>query len=918
MESVDSEDLMGFTPTENIPLLPQSDHRTLPIDMQTALGEVTEIRDSDDQSYRKPDSKLKEVRNESWHNLRVSTQYSGLSKRPVTPKRDQSLSIIQDLPMKSVQLQGLNGTELVPKEDQEQEGRIRRSHWSNIRSRSKRKTFHKQSLCNKNMKYKNAPGKLWLNGITRKINPASRPACRKASTYPRRYFQPFTSSSSNMLNDNKWSQILDAYISQRCHGTNLDLSDTSAFAKCWPPPPSYTNITVDFHTPLISDPNSDNNYNNDTESDTESETSSSFTVIERRNSVPDEDFRHPGSYDLPSMPGSYPRTPPEYWTGSETMFFSSELGVAQSPPQSQLFKNLSSMDVPKSTTNNDVNMGDEGGAQSEGSFSPPRRPKYVYEPRDYSLRPREPWEFPDPFPLVPLQGSTAANRPDSSQRIFSTARAQNDTADDFRARRLRRRHIINEEDYSDEDWDAKGEPRKILRLHYQEVKNNGNEWEPLTDEKARELMLKGRVDNYDNVKLSDTTGIELCKQRELQTHKRRKLENEPRTVPPSSSSEQCSEHHKSTMANQGIESNTVAVGLPPSPTPKTKSSRGPRVRVNGKLITDEEKEKIETASRSLVIELRCLQHESMAIMEILGQNRSSDSDKTVREQKKRELQDIRDKAVSMEVPATEDDRQRAARIIFDIIDSNMRPVANGCGRDDAKNSSRWFSHDRFMNYNQLISAVETESDQLEKQLCELPYGSKEYKNLESRLELLEAEHEYLEKREDFYVDETHDDKKLCEDYENHNPPLITGDPRVNAEYGAAIGKWSSQASPQILEEEEDDLQKAIRMSLISLGETGPVEPAREDTKDKHKKVKPRLILTMRKDDEGSTAQGRTPIHKSTKLAEVMSSEAHWKDSTSLAQFQDNSMDETAAFEKAKAISRAQYRNESPPPDDDDC
>ncbi|TGO35328.1 hypothetical protein BHYA_0162g00160 [Botrytis hyacinthi] len=918
LESIDSEDSMSFTHTEHIPLLPQSDHGTLPIDTQTALGEVTEIRDSDDQSYRKPDSKLKEVHNGSWHSLRVSSQYSGLSKRPIAPKHDQSLSIIQDLPIKSVQFQGLNGTELVPREDQEQEFRNRRSQWPNVRSRSKQRTFYKQSLYNKNMKYEKAPGKLWLKGIARKINPASRSACRKTNIHPRRYFQPFTSSSSNMVNDNKWPQILDAYISQRCHGNNVDLSDTTAFAKCWPPPPSYTNIAVDFHTPLISDPHSDNNHNNDTENDTESETSSSFTVFERRNSVPDKEVRHSGSYDLPSMPGSYPRSPPEYRSGSKPMFFSSELGVGQSPPQSQLFKNVSSMDVPKSTTNNDVNTGGVGGPQSEGDFSPPRRPKYVYKPRDYSLRPREPWEFPDPFPLVPLQGLTATNRPDSSQRIFSTARVQNDTADDFRARRRRRRHIIDEEDYSDEDWDAKMEPRKILRLHYQEVKSNGNEWEPLTDEKGRELMLKGRADEYDNVKLSDTTGIELCKQRKLETYKRRKLENEPRTNPPSSSSQQCSEPHKIPMANQGIESNRVVVGLPPPPTPKPKPIRGPRVRVNGKLITNNEKEKIETASHSLVVELRCLQLASMAIMEVLGRNRSSDGNKTVREQKKRELQEIRDKAVSMEVPATEDDRQRAARIIFDIIDTNMRPVANGFGPDDPMNSSRWFSHDRFMNYNQLISAIETESEQLEEQMCILPYGSEEYKHLESRLELLETEHKYLEKREDFYVDETHDGENWCDDYENLNPPLITGDPRVNAEYGAAIGKWSSQASPQTLEEEEDDLQKAIRMSLISLGKTGPVEPAREDTKDKHKKVKPRLILTTRKDNEGSTAQRRTPIRQSTKYEEVISSEAHWRDSTSLTQFQDDSMDETAAFEKTKAISRAQYRNESPPPDDDDC
>ncbi|TGO54058.1 hypothetical protein BCON_0113g00180 [Botryotinia convoluta] len=880
LESVDSKDSMSFTHTEHVPLLPQSDHGTLPIDTQTSLPEVTKIRVRDDPSYRRPNSKQKEEDNESWHNRRVSTQYFDLSKRPLAPNHDQSLSIAQELPMNSVQFQRLNGTELVPKDDQEQQICVRRSQSSNIRSRPKRRRFYK---------------------------PDSRPACRKSKIFPRRYFQPSTSSSSVMVNDNNWSQVLDEYISQRCHGKNVNLSTTAEFTMCWPPPPSYANVTVDFHTPLISDPNSDNNHN----IDTESETSSPLGGFEIESPVPDEEVGHSGSYDLPKMPGTYSRSPPEYRLGNEPMLFSSELGAAGSSPQSQLLKYVSSMDAPKSLSNNDVNMDDVGGAQSKGDFSPPRRPKYVYKPRDYSLRPREPWEFPDPFPLTPLQGVTAANRPDASQRLFSTARVQNDTADDFRARRRRRRHIIDEEDYSDEDWDGQGEPRKILRLHYQEVKNNGNEWEPLTDEKARELMLKGRADKYYNVKLSDTTGIELRKRRKLETYKRRKLENEPGKTPPSFS-EQFSEPHNGTRVNEGIKSDTVVIRPPPISRPKP--SRGSRVRINGKLITHKEKVEREESSHKLVVELRHLQLASMAIMEVLWENRSSDGDKTVIEQKKRELQDIRDKVVSMEIPATEDDRQRAARIIFDIIDSNMRRIANGFGPDDVMNSSRWFSHDRFMNYNRLMSALETESDQLEEQMCLLPRGSEEYKNLESRFNFLQKEHEYTEKREDFYVDEIHDLEQWCNDYENHNPPLLTGDPRVNAEYGAAIGKWNSQASPQTLEEEEDDLQKAIRMSL---GETEQVEPVGEDTKCRLKQVKPRLLLTTPRDNEGLAAQRRTSIHQSTKLAAVMSSHAHWKDSASLAEFQDDSMDETAVLEKVKAISRAQHRNESPPPDDDD-
>ncbi|KAF7957087.1 hypothetical protein EAE96_004407 [Botrytis aclada] len=878
LESVDSKNSKSLTHTEHVPLLPQSDRGILPIDTQPPVSEVTKKRVRDDPSYRGLNSNLKKEGKESRHGLRVLTQFCKLSRKPLAPNYDQSLSMTQALPMKSGQFQGLNGTELVQNEDQERQSFIRRSQSSNIRPRPERRRFYKNH---------------------------SWPACCKSKIYPRHYKQPSTTSSSVMANDNNWSQILDEYISQRCHGKNVNLSTTAESTMCWPPPPSYANVTVDFNTPLMSDPNSDNNHN----TDNESEASSSSGGFEIESPIPDEYVEHPGSCDLPKMPGTHPRSPQEHRPGNELMLCSSELGATESPPQSQLCKDVSSTDAPKSLSNNNINMDDVDYAQSKGHFSPPRRPKYVYKPRDYSVRPREPWEFPDPFPMTPLHGVTANNRPDASHRLFSTARVQNDTADDFRARRLRRRHMIDEDDYSDEDWDAQGEPRKILRLHYQEVKKNGNEWEPLTDEKARELMLKGRVDKYESVKLSDTTGIEVRKRKNLETYKRRKLEEE---IPPSSSSEQCSEPHNDSRVKESIESKTILKFRPL--TSKSKLSRGPRVRVNGKLISHEEKLEREEFSHRVVVELRHLQLASLAIMEDLGKNRSSDDDETVIMQKKRELQEIRDKAVSMEIPATEDDRQRAARLISDIIDSNMRAVANGFGPDDMLNSSRWFSHDRFMNYGRLITALETEMDQLEDQMCILPISSEEYKNLESRFNSLQEKYEYLEKREDFYVDEIHDLEKWCDDFENHNPPLIAGDPRVNAEYGAAIGKWNPQASPQTPEDEEEDLQKAIRMSL---GETEQVEPTVEDTKCKLKEVKPRLVLTMGGDKEGLAAQKRPPFYRRTKLAEGMSSHAHWKDSASLAKFQDDSMDENAVLEKIKAISRAQYRNESPPPFDDD-
>lgn len=600
----------------------------------------------------------------------------------------------------------------------------------------------------------------------------------------------------------------------------------------------------------------------------------------------DDEAEQAGSYNIPKMPGTYPSSPQKYRPGNQPLFFSSKLGAAQLPSQSQLFANVCSRDTPKSLSNNEVNMDNVGGAQSKGDVSPPRRPKYVYEPRDYSLRPREPWEFPDPFPLTHLQGVSAANWPDSSQRTFSTARVQNETADEFRARRRRRKHVIDEEDFSDEDWDAQGEPKKILRLYYQEMRNKGNEWEPLTNEKAGELMARGRVDKYCSVRMLDTTEIEVCKRKQLETYKRRKYENEPRETPPSSSSEQFSEPHNDPKVNEDTELNVVVTVPPPTSGPK--SSRGSRVRVNGKLLTSAQKEEREKSSSKIVADLRHLQHESEAIMQNLWNNSQTNGDKTLVEQMKRELQDIRNKAVFMEIPATEDDRHRAARLILDIVDSNMRPIANGFGADDKINSSRWFSHKRYTDYEELKTAIEMKTDQLEKQMLLVPRDSKEYKFLRKRREYLEDEDIYLEKRENFYAYEVNDANKWCNDHENHNPPLMPGDPRVSAEYGAAIGNWSSQASPHTLKEEEDDLQKAVMMSL---GEIGQVEPVGKD-------------ISGRANDD-SAAQ-------SNKLTADVLSQAYWKDSDSIAQFQDDSMDETVSFEKTRAISLALYRNESPP------
>ncbi|KAM0154404.1 hypothetical protein ACHAQE_005087 [Botrytis cinerea] len=835
-QPADSRHPMSFTHTKHVLFSPQSADATLPIDTQIPLPEVTEIRGSDDIGYTRTNSELREEDNGSCHDLRVSTEYPGISKRPSVLRGGRN--------------SGKETGEKIP----------RPKYVANQSAPEKDRLSMKAKL--------DTYGPVEYHLL--------KPECNHKSS------QPSTSSSSDMFNDGNWSQSLDEYILQRRHGRNINLSAPTQFAMCWPPPLSYGNITVDFHTPLIFDPKSNFNHNVDTESE-----ASFFPGSEIADLVPDDDAKQSGSYNIPKMPGTCPSSPQKYRPGSQPLFFSSKLGAAQLPSQSQLFADVCSRDTPKFLSNNEVKMNGVGGAQSKGDVSPPRRPKYVYEPRDYSLRPREPWEFPDPFPLTHLQGVPAANWPDASQRIFSTARVQNETADEFRARRRRRKHVIDEEDFSDEDWDAQGEPKKILRLHYQELKNKGNEWEPLTNEKAGELMARGRVDKYCNVRILDTTEIEVCKRKQLETYKRRKYENEPRKTPPSSSSSnQFSEPHNDSKVNEGTELNIVVTVPPPTSGPKP--SRGSRVRVNGRLLTNAQKEEREKSSSKIVADLRHLQYESEAIMQNLWNNSQINGDKTLVEQMKRELQDIRNKAVFMEIPATEDDRHRAARLILDIIDSNMRPIANGFGADDKMNSSRWFSHNRYTDYEGLKKAIEIETDQLKKQMLLVSRDSDEYKFLKERREYLEDEDTYLEKREDFYAYGVNDDNKWCNDHENHNPPLMPGDPRVSAEYGAAIGNWNSQASPQTLKEEEEDLEKAIMMSL---GEMGQVGPAGKD-------------ISGRANDD-SAAQ-------STKLTADVLSQAHWKDSKSIAQFQDDSMDEAALFEKTRAISLALYQNESPP------
>ncbi|KAF7863025.1 hypothetical protein EAF04_007108 [Stromatinia cepivora] len=640
--------------------------------------------------------------------------------------------------------------------------------------------------------------------------------------------------------------------------------------------PSYSDVLVDFFTPMVVASHSDNDYlidprnaffylarpplfplpEDDVSEDHAPEDNASgnhpsgnnvpgndghilarnFPVYPSEDDLLDNNSHSIRRFNLPKMPGAYPSSSPEPLSEDEDLEALIEMGIPQSLPVIEVPPSLQEDEAPRFVSDKDIHMDSDNDAQSDGPRSPPRRPQYVYRGDETTRRPvaRE-YEF-----ILDLaRGITDANKPDSSKRLSSVARSQNDTTEDHRARKRRRIEIIRDDGSSDEDWDAHGEPRKILRLHLSEVTKKGKTWEPLTDEKAKELMTRGRAENYDSV-----------------SWKR-------------------SGHHNGSGAIQPEKKAT-------SPSIRPGITRGQPMSMDEGVDMDISETGMKVLPQEIsVSDLRGLHYRANVICNWLASNKwAHGSGNTPKERgMKREMQEIRDKAVSAKPLAKEDDRHRAALMIKDIIESNL--YVNGAGKNNPTDDSAWFDDEDY-DYDTSYVVAEMELNQLAAEIDKLPEGCKEIEKKRDRFLELEAHKAWIENRSTFYNDEEMDDQvwdDACDHGKLHGR-LVPGDSRLNAEYGSAIAKWQYPAT-----DEDAELNHILELSKATFEEDNIQ----------------RSVEAMNQGPEHSAALPPTK--------KVLPSIDKW---------QDNSMDEKALLQKAIAMSLAESRREDPELYDEDC
>ncbi|KAJ8060838.1 hypothetical protein OCU04_009922 [Sclerotinia nivalis] len=556
-----------------------------------------------------------------------------------------------------------------------------------------------------------------------------------------------------------------------------------------------------------------------------------FPSFPSKHDVPDDNGSSTRRFNLPKMPGAYPSSSPEPFSEDEDLEALIEMGIPWSLPAIEVSQSPQEHGVSKFVPNKDVHMNSDNDAQSDGPSSPRRRPQYIYRGDETTPRPAvRKYEF-----ILDLaRGITDANKPDPSKRLFSVARIQNDTTEDHRARKRRRTEIIRDDGSSDEDWDAHGEPRKILRLHLSEVTKKGKTWEPLTDEKARELMTRGRAENYVSV-----------------SWKR-------------------SEHHNDSA---GIQPEKKAT----SPSVRPGITRGQPMSMDKGVDMSESETGMKILPQKLsVSDLRELHYRANVICNWVASNKwAHSSNATPKERKiKREMQEIRDKAVSTEPLAKVDDRHRAALMIKDIIESNF--YVNGAGKDNSAEDWAWF-HDEDYDHDAAYVAAEMELNQLAAEIQKLPEGCTRIKEKRDRYSELEVHKECIESRSAFYNDEEMDDE-VWEDACDHGK-LVPGDSRLNAEYGSAIAKWQYPAT-----DEDAELKRVLELSKATFEEDN---------------IQRSVATSLNKGKLMNQGTGHSvalpPTHK----------------------WQDNSVDEKALLQKAIAMSLAESRGEDTEQYDDD-
>ncbi|RAL64147.1 hypothetical protein DID88_002040 [Monilinia fructigena] len=223
---------------------------------------------------------------------------------------------------------------------------------------------------------------------------------------------------------------------------------------------------------------------------------------------------------------------------------------------------------------------------------------------------------------------------------------------------------------------------------------------------------------------------------------------------------------------------------------------------------------IKTLSQDLSVrDLRRLQQRVTEIREFITNTPfvSGDMGSSMSREMKRQLQQIRDQVVSTKPPATDDDRQRAARIIRGIEAENR--VQNKSGNDSSIDLCAWYYHDDYETDNELL-IVDMAIEEVSSEIRLIPKGDKRRKYKLARLECLESRRAVIEEKDIFYEDSSCDDLEFNEDdfLEKDEPDVPSKKyEQLNDEYRNAIASWGPVPTGTV--DKDPDVLRAIKLSL---------------------------------------------------------------------------------------------------------
>ncbi|QSZ31868.1 hypothetical protein DSL72_001437 [Monilinia vaccinii-corymbosi] len=392
------------------------------------------------------------------------------------------------------------------------------------------------------------------------------------------------------------------------------------------------------------------------------------------------------------------------------------------------------------------------------------------------------------------KGITDADKPDSFKRLFSTIRVQNESPEQSMVRKRRRREIVYDSS-SDDDLAGLGEPRKILRLHEKESTDKAKAREPITVERVRELMSIGRSTGYAGILACGTMEAEMVRRKPLTISDlcsdKMEIDDEP-----------C-KNLETTLPNEKAASQPVSQPTRPRLTrgqPMAKcwdrapTQGQPMIGYGSVAMTRSGAQTNRGAMKTLpqklsVSYLRQLQHRVSDIMKFIKNtpSTSGDASSSKLREMKRELQEIRDKAVSAKPPAQDGDRQRAARIIRSIESSNN--IKDGYLNHNT-DPSAWYNHEDY-DADKISKTIDVEFDQLVSEIRLLPPDGLR-KRMVIRARYLKRQRYLTEQRDLFYEDENCDDLEFDEkDFEEDEEPGVPAKrfENLSETYRNAIAAW---------------------------------------------------------------------------------------------------------------------------------